>query len=325
MSAWYDVPYVVRNPAAAVRSTPAGMRYAFAASTTTFSAKPPVPVPAATRSPTAQSVTSDPTRRHGARDLATGRERQRRLELVEVLHHQDVGEVDAAGVHVDEELVRLRRRVRRPPRRRGSPADRRCAGCAARIVAVNRLGPARGELGPRAVERLGHRPAPALEALLDPLDERLEHGDPGVALLLAGHEVPRREVVVGALEHLLGGDGVLVGLLAVAPVLVGDLPPPQRVVLAVLEPAQLLVGADLQPELDEDHALRGESSARTRRSPRTPAATRRSWRSPRCARRARARTSCGRRRTCRRGPARTGRSATGSCGASRRTSAWRTT
>ena len=76
-------------------------------------------------------------------------------------------------------------------------------------------------------------------ALLDPMDRRLEHLHPGEALLLARDDVPRGEVVVGALEHLLGGAGVGRGLLAVAPVLGGDLPAPQRVVLAVLEAAQL--------------------------------------------------------------------------------------
>jgi hypothetical protein len=41
-------------------------------------------------------------------------------------------------------------------------------------------------------------------------------------------------VVVGTLEHLLGGELVLVRPGAVAPVLLGDLPPPNRVVLTVL-------------------------------------------------------------------------------------------
>ena len=79
-----------------------------AASTTTCSAKPPVPVPAATWSPAVQSVTSAPTAATVPETSPPGVERQRRLELVEVLDHQDVGEVDAAGVDVDDDLVRPR-------------------------------------------------------------------------------------------------------------------------------------------------------------------------------------------------------------------------
>src|SRR4029077_1711835 len=52
-------------------------------------------------------------------------------------------------------------------------------------------------------------------------------------------------------------DQVLVGLGAVAPVLLGDLPPAQRVVLADLEPPELLLGTDVQPQLDDDDAFEG--------------------------------------------------------------------
>src|SRR3712207_485945 len=66
---------------------------------------------------------------------------------------------------------------------------------------------------------------------------------------------PGRPVGVRALEHLL--DRLLVGraLLAVAPVLVGQLPALQRVLLAPLEALELLLLGDVQPELHEDHPL----------------------------------------------------------------------
>ena len=115
-----------------------------------------------------------------------------------------------------------------------------------------------------------------------------------------------------------------VALLAVAPVLVGELPGLQRVVLAALEAAQLLLVGDVHPELDQDHALGHQGRARTRRSRRRPAATARRWRSPRPARPGPGRTRTGRTRPCRPSRAASARTATGSGGASRRTSGRRT-
>src|SRR5262249_34374448 len=47
-------------------------------------------------------------------------------------------------------------------------------------------------------------------------------------------------------------------LLAVAPVLVSELPHLQRVLLAPLEALQPLLVRDVEPELDQDHSLVGE-------------------------------------------------------------------
>ena len=61
-------------------------------------------------------------------------------------------------------------------------------------------------------------------------------------------------------DHVL--DRLLVGvaLLAVPPVLVGQLPALQRVLLALLESLQLLLRRDVQPELDQDRPLVGEAA-----------------------------------------------------------------
>ena len=58
----------------------------------------------------------------------------------------------------------------------------------------------------------------------------------------------------------MSSTALLVGLalVAVAPVLVGQLPGSQRVLLPGLEPPQLLVLGQVQPELHQDHALGGE-------------------------------------------------------------------
>ena len=109
---------------------------------------------------------------------------------------------------------------------------------------------ARGELVGRR-----HVHAPADHALLDPVDRRLQHLHPGEALLLAGDDVPRARGGGRCARTSPRRRSGTRSPCAVAPVLLGDLPAPQWIVLPVLEPLQLLLGADLQPELDDDHAL----------------------------------------------------------------------
>src|SRR3954452_10434077 len=64
--------------------------------------------------------------------------------------------------------------------------------------------------------------------------------------------------VSGAGDHVLDSLHVLVALVAVPPILVGQLPRFQRVLLALLEALQLLLLGDVEPELDQDRALVGE-------------------------------------------------------------------
>ena len=59
-------------------------------------------------------------------------------------------------------------------------------------------------------------------------------------------------------EHVFGRCFVVAVALPVAPVLVGQLPALQRIGPSFLEPAELLVVADVQPELHDDHALEHE-------------------------------------------------------------------
>ena len=82
-----------------------GMGMIESALTAAFSARPPHPGEAITRSPTLMPLTPGPDRADDACDLGPGREGERRLELIHVLDHQDVGEVDRAGMHVDDDLA----------------------------------------------------------------------------------------------------------------------------------------------------------------------------------------------------------------------------
>src|SRR4051794_3511745 len=100
-------------------------------------------------------------------------------------------------------------------------------------------------------DRHPETPHPRLDALV----QALEHGDPRVALLFGGHQVPGRQLVVGAGEHLLGGAVVVAVAGPVAPILLRQLPALERVVLAAAEPGQLLLVADVQPELHQDASL----------------------------------------------------------------------
>src|SRR4051794_29498540 len=77
--------------------------------------------------------------------------------------------------------------------------------------------------------------APLAHPALDLGHRRLDDLHPRVALGVAFHQRPAAELVVRALDHVL--DGPLVGgaLLAVAPVLVGQLPLLERILRAALE------------------------------------------------------------------------------------------
>src|SRR5947209_3644219 len=81
----------------------------------------------------------------------------------------------------------------------------------------------------------GRRPA-RLEGLRD----GLEDAHAGVVLVVRLDEGPRGLRRVGAVEHVLDRLDVDVPLLAVAPVLVRELPRRQRILGALVEPALLL-------------------------------------------------------------------------------------
>src|SRR3954451_2142853 len=83
--------------------------------------------------------------------------------------------------------------------------------------------------------------AAGLQGRLDRLAHRTDHGDAGPPLVVPGDDVPAPAGVIGAVEHLI--DGGLVGgaLLAVAPVLLGQLSLPVGTGPPRLEPAQLLL------------------------------------------------------------------------------------
>ena len=148
--------------------------------------------------------------------------------------------------------------------------------------------------------QVGHVDTPAVAFRLDAFVESLEHGDarviasarrrPGPTARGRGRcgrtaPRPRRR------SH---------GSCPVAPVLVGELPALERVGLAVLEAGELLVVADVQPELDEDQPFEHERALEVDDLVERPLPLLRRWQTPRPARRAPGRTSCGRTRTCRR-------------------------
>ena len=69
---------------------------------------------------------------------------------------------------------------------------------------------------------------------------------------------PRRMFDARPLDHVGGRDLVRVPLRSVAPVLLGDLVAHEGRALAALEPAQLLLGVDVEPELHDRDAARVE-------------------------------------------------------------------
>src|SRR5829696_3999698 len=105
----------------------------------------------------------------------------------------------------------------------------------------------------------GHRlEAPLAHPALGLADHGLQGGHAREALGVARDEVPWRALDVGARQHVVDRADILGPAAAVAPVLVGDLPHLQRVLLASAEAPQLLRLGDVQEELDEDHPVGGE-------------------------------------------------------------------
>ena len=87
---------------------------------------------------------------------------------------------------------------------------------------------------------------------------RPENLDPRVALVFGFDQGPGRSLGAGARQHVVRRAFVQVPLLAVAEVFLGDLVKLPRLLLAVLEAPELLLAADVQPELDEDRAVVGQ-------------------------------------------------------------------
>lgn len=74
-------------------------------------AKPPVPLRQATALTHLQMGDAVAHGLHDARELRAGHERQGWLDLVLVLHHQQVGKIQACRADLDEDLARLGSRV----------------------------------------------------------------------------------------------------------------------------------------------------------------------------------------------------------------------
>jgi len=90
------------------------------------------------------------------------------------------------------------------------------------------------------------------------------HGHARIGLVLGLDEVPPGPLVVGVLEHVLHRHLVEWPLAAIAPVLLGDLPFLEGVTLAGLEAPHLLLGGDVEPELDDDRALFDRADSKSR-------------------------------------------------------------
>src|SRR3990170_6267038 len=93
-----------------------------------------------------------------------------------------------------------------------------------------------------------------IQLLLESADDRLQCLDARVELVVRLDDRPRRKVGAGLEEHVFRGALVIFPLAPVAPVLLGDLPLLVVCVLTFLEAAQLLLLADVHPELEDDRA-----------------------------------------------------------------------
>ena len=93
-----------------------------------------------------------------------------------------------------------------------------------------------------------------LERLLQRQVDGAQHLDPCPAFVVGLHQRPGRDFGAGAVNHVADGRTVVVPLVAVAPVVFGDLEALERDFLTGLEAFQLGLLVDGQPELDHNHA-----------------------------------------------------------------------
>ena len=84
--------------------------------------------------------------------------------------------------------------------------------------------------------------------------DNFERLDARVALVVALEDYPGGERRAGQAEDILDRGFVLGILVAVAPILIGDLPLFRRILLAVAKASQLLFGTHVNPELQQDGA-----------------------------------------------------------------------
>src|SRR3954463_7733872 len=79
--------------------------------------------------------------------------------------------------------------------------------------------------------------------------------DPGKILVVGFDQGPRRNLGAGPIDHVTHGPLVSLPLVPVAPVLVRNLEPLEPGLLALFEAPQLLILADVQPELHHHAAI----------------------------------------------------------------------
>ena len=85
--------------------------------------------------------------------------------------------------------------------------------------------------------------------------DNAQRRDPSVELVIGGNEAPRRATRRSLLHHIFDRDLVILPAPAIAEVLVGQFPPFQRIHEALAESVQLLLGGDVQEQLDHPHPV----------------------------------------------------------------------
>src|SRR5215207_6772421 len=88
--------------------------------------------------------------------------------------------------------------------------------------------------------------------------ECLQDFDASKILVIGFDQGPRRNLGAGAVDHVADCSLVSLPMVPVTPVLLRDLEPLEPGLLSFLEPPQLLVLADVQPELHHHAAVANE-------------------------------------------------------------------
>ena len=94
-----------------------------------------------------------------------------------------------------------------------------------------------------------------MQGMRQPVSQRAQHLQPRVILVVAFDQGPGRVPGACGGDHVVHRLLVRLPLLAIAPVLVGQLPALVRQTLALLEAPQLFVLGDVHPVLHQDDAM----------------------------------------------------------------------
>ena len=98
-----------------------------------------------------------------------------------------------------------------------------------------------------------------LARIVELIKHALDQGDPAPALVIGADNRPGRMLGMGALDHLVARIRIIVPPAQSLQINRGELPHLERIVTAIMEPLELHLAANRQPELEQVNAIPGDA------------------------------------------------------------------